>query len=124
MKNLGISLGFVRILISDFQKSAVFYRDVLGLTEDFAVEQYGWTQYNVGAASICTYVVDPNGNEGKPGVDTGMQLRVTDAKAAYELITSRGGKPGKLNTGDDGTVQFTITDPDGNKLSVAQVPTE
>ena len=124
MKNLGVSFGFVKIPVSDFARSTAFYREVLGLDEDFAVEQYGWAQYSVGAASICIYVAGLGGGETKPGIDTGIQLRVTDAKAAYALIKARGGKLGELNSGDDGTVEFDVSDPDGNKLAIAQVPIE
>ncbi len=104
--------------------STTFYRAVLGLSEDFAVEQYGCAQYDAGTASICLYVVGLGGGDAKPGIDTGIQLRVTDAKAAYSLIGNRGGKLGDLNSGDDGTVGFDVFDPDGNKLSIAQVPTD
>lgn len=124
MKNLGISFGFVKIPVTNFAKSAAFYRDVLGLEEDFAVEQYGWAQYSAGNASICLYAAGMGGGNGKPGTDTGIQLRVTDGKAAHAAITQRGGEVGELNTGDDGTVSFDVTDPDGNTLSIAQVPTE
>jgi catechol 2,3-dioxygenase-like lactoylglutathione lyase family enzyme len=124
MKSLGITLGFVKIPVTDFNKSAAFYRDVLGLDEQFAVEEYGWAQYDIGGTGLCLYQIGKGGGQGTPGIDTGIQLRVNDAKAAHALITQRGGNPGKINTGDDGTIAFAITDPDGNKLSVAQVPTE
>lgn len=124
MKNLGLSFGFVKIPVTDFARATAFYRDVLGLEEQFAVEQYGWAQYDVGGTGLCLYVAGMGGGDGKPGVDTGIQLRVSDARAAHALIIQRGGKPGELNAGDDGTVAFTVTDPDGNQLSIAQVPTE
>ena len=124
MKNLSLTFGFVKIPVSDFAKSTAYYRDVLGLEEDFAVEKYGWAQYSAGTASICLYVTGMGGGDVKPGIDTGIQLRVNDAKAAHALITSRGGKVSALNSGDDGTVGFAVTDPDGNKISIVQVPAE
>jgi AraC-like DNA-binding protein/catechol 2,3-dioxygenase-like lactoylglutathione lyase family enzyme len=124
MKNLGISFGFVKIPVTQFAKSAAFYRDVLGLEEQFAVEQYGWAQYDVGGTGLCLYQVGMGGGQGKPGIDTGIQLRVNDAKAAHALITQRGGTTDPIHTGDDGTIGFSVTDPDGNTLSIAQVPAE
>jgi predicted enzyme related to lactoylglutathione lyase len=130
MKHLGISFGFVKIPVTNFAAACVFYRDVLGLEEEFAVEQYGWAQYSAGNASICLYVVGMSQWDGieraakeKAGIDTGIQLRITDAKSAYDAITHRGGKASKLNTGDDGTIAFSVVDPDGNVLGIAQVPT-
>jgi AraC-like DNA-binding protein/catechol 2,3-dioxygenase-like lactoylglutathione lyase family enzyme len=123
MKNLGISFGFVKIPVTDFAKSTAFYREVLGLEEHFAVEQYSWAQYGVGDAAICLYVPGMGAGGGPPGIDTGIQLRVTDALAAHALLTQRGGKPSHPQKGDDGTVLFDIADPDGNVLSIAQVPT-
>ena len=124
MKTLGITIGLVKIPVTDFARATAFYRDVLGLEEQFAVEQYGWAQYSTGPVSLCLYVVGMGGGNGKPGGDVGVQLRVSDAKAAHAIVTSRGGKVGKLEIGDDGTVAFDIYDPDGNKVSVAQVPVE
>jgi catechol 2,3-dioxygenase-like lactoylglutathione lyase family enzyme len=124
MKTLGISLGFVKIPVTDFAKSTAFYRDILGLEEQFAAIEYGWAQYDAGNANICLYQVGMGGGSGKPGIDTGIQLRVNDAKAAHELMVSRGAKLEPIRVGDDGTCAFTVTDPDGNKLDVAQLPAE
>jgi hypothetical protein len=60
----------------------------------------------------------------KESPDVGIQLRVTNAKGAHGLIAQRGGKVSDLHTGDDGTVGFDVIDPDGNQLSVAEVPNE
>ncbi len=132
MKTLGVSFGHVRIPVADLARSATFYRDVLGLAEDFAVEQYGWAQYDAGGVAVCLFVVGQStfptddaalgGPTAKAGIDTGIQLRVTDARAAHAAIAGRGGTVGRLDVGDDGTVAFGVADPDGNKLSVAQVP--
>jgi AraC-like DNA-binding protein/catechol 2,3-dioxygenase-like lactoylglutathione lyase family enzyme len=132
MKTLGVTLGHIKVPVTDLARSAAFYRDVLGLEEDFAVEQYGWAQYGAGDAAICLSVVGRSkfptddavlgGPTARPGIDTGIQLRVTDARAAHAAIVQRGGKVGELHAGDDGSVGFGVADPDGNKLHVAQVP--
>jgi predicted enzyme related to lactoylglutathione lyase len=129
MKSLGVSFGFVKIPVTNFAKSTAFYREVLGLEEDFAVEAYGWAQYRAGNAYVCIYTVgvssfpaDELQVKVKTGIDTGIQLRVKDASKAYTLVKARGGKVSDLRTGDDGTIGFGVSDPDGNTLSIAQVP--
>ncbi len=114
----GASVGFVKIAVSDFARACEFYRETLGLKEDFAVEAYGWAQYATGSVPICLYKEDMGGGGGKPGVDTNIQLRVNDARAAFEQAKEHASDFGE---GDDGTVTFTLTDPDGNTIQVAQV---
>lgn len=114
----GVSVGFIKVPVGDFARACTFYRDSLCLHEDFAVEAFGWAQYSTGSIPICLYKVGMGGGDGKPGGETGIQLRVTDAKAAHAHLKKHAGE---LNIGDDGTVTFNVTDPDGNKLQIAQV---
>lgn len=114
----GAAVGFIKIPVGDFAKACAFYRDSLGLKEDFAVEAYGWAQYSTGSVPICLYKEGMGGGEGKPGGETGVQLRVKDAKAAHAHLKDYAGE---LSEGDDGTVAFKVTDPDGNSMQVAQV---
>ena len=114
---MSYTLGLVKIPVSDFARATAFYRDVLGLTETFAAAEYGWAQYDAGPVPLCLYTVGLGG--GTPGGDTGLQLRTEDAAAAHARLA---GHAGPLQTGDDGTVTFDFTDPDGNRLQVAQVP--
>ena len=113
------TLGLIKIPVSDFARATAFYRDVLGLTETFAVAEYGWAQYDTGAVPLCLYTVGLGGGDAPPGGDTGVQLRTDNAAAAHAGL---GGHAGPLQIGDDGTVGFDVTDPDGNRLQIAQVP--
>ncbi len=115
------TLGLVKIPVTDFARSTAFYRDVLGLTESFAAAEYGWAQYDVGPVPLCVYVVGLGGGNGTPGMDTGVQLRTDDARAAHARLGPHGGP---LEVGDDGTLTFDVRDPDGNRLQVAQVATD
>jgi catechol 2,3-dioxygenase-like lactoylglutathione lyase family enzyme len=114
----GLTVGFVKIPVSDFKQACRFYRDRLGLKEDFAAEAYGWAQYATGSVPICLYQEGMGGGAGKPGVDTGLQLRVADARAAYAHLKDFASDFGE---GDDGSVGFTLSDPDGNKFQILQV---
>lgn len=111
-------LGLVKIPVRDLAVAAAFYRDVLGLPEDFAVEAYGWAQYGIGGAPLCLFVPGMGGGDREPGGETGVQLRVPDARAAYEQVSEH--VEGELTEGDDGAVGFVISDPDGNLIQVIQ----
>lgn len=116
---VGASVGLVKIPVGDFERACAFYRDTLGLHEDFAVPEYGWAQYATGTIPVCLYQVGRGGGDGEPGGETGLQLRVRDARAAHEHLRVHAGR---LQEGDDGTVVFTVKDPDGNAIQVAQQP--
>ncbi|MGE0434697.1 MAG: VOC family protein [Planctomycetota bacterium] len=113
----GAAVGFIKIPVRDFAAACAFYRDTLGLTEDFAVAEFGWAQYATGSVPICIYVAGKGGGEGTPGGETGVQLRVSDARRAHEHLKSHAGE---LTVGDDGTTAFVVRDPDGNRLQIAQ----
>lgn len=114
----GAAVGFVKIPVANFTRARAFYRDTLGLKEEFAVEDFGWAQYSTASVPICLYVEGMGGGAGKPGVDTGVQLRVKNAKAAFEHLKEYASNHGE---GEDGTVTFMLTDPDGNTIQIAQV---
>ena len=105
--------------MSDLARATAFYRNVLGLPETFAAAEYGWAQYDTGPVPLCLYTVGLGGGDGTPGGDTGVPLRTDDAAAAHARL---GGHAGPLQVGDDATVGFDVTDPDGNRLRIAQVP--
>jgi catechol 2,3-dioxygenase-like lactoylglutathione lyase family enzyme len=114
----GASVGFVKIPVGDFARACSFYRDTLGLSEEFAAEAFGWAQYATGSVPICLYQEGMGGGAGKPGVDTGIQLRVSDARGAYEQLRAHASDFGE---GDDGSAGFTLRDPDGNTIQVIQL---
>ena len=114
----GAEVGFVKVPVSDFARSRVFYRDVLGLTEDFAAEEFHWAQFATGGVPLCLYQPGKGGGSGVPGTDTGIQLRVADARAAYDALEEHATEFGE---GADGSAGFTLTDPDGNTIQVLQL---
>jgi catechol 2,3-dioxygenase-like lactoylglutathione lyase family enzyme len=116
------AVGFVKVPVSDIMKAAVFYRDVLGLNEDFVVEEYGWGQFSTGSIPICLYVTGMGGGTREPGGETGIQLRVADVRAAHAKLAAADAVEGELIVGDDGTANFLARDPDGNLIQVAQLP--
>ena len=121
MKNFNPSVQLIKIPITDFDRARTFYRDVLGLEEEFAVEQYGWAQYKAGGIPLCLYVVGKGGGEGKPGGETNFHLAVDDAKSAFATLQKRGAQlPCELVSSDDGGSFFMVADPDGNSFKIVQ----
>ena len=121
MKNESIAIGLVKIPVTDLGRATAYYREILGLAEDFAVEEYGWAQYAVGGAPVCLYVPGMGGGTGEPGGDCGLHLVVDDARALHDTLSTRGADLlGDLSEGDDGTVSFDVRDPDANVIRVMQ----
>ncbi len=117
----GFSLQFVKVPVTDFAAARVFYRDVLGLPEAFAVEAYGWAQYDLGPIPLCLYVAGMGGGEGTPGGEAGFHLQHPDLNAVVKAVTEAGHPPASdIDEGDDGCRGVTLRDPDGNTFKVLQ----
>ena len=114
-------LSLVKIPVTDFARSCAWYREVLGLGEDFAVDEFGWAQYDVGSVPLCLYQVGMGGGDGLPGGDTGLHLTVEDAGELHAALQQRGAQlPGGLETSADGLTFFLVSDPDGNSIKILQ----
>jgi AraC-like DNA-binding protein/catechol 2,3-dioxygenase-like lactoylglutathione lyase family enzyme len=72
MKDMNSTINLVKVPVTDFERSQKFYRDVLGLEEEFAVGQYGWAQYKTGAIPLCLYIVAMGGGDATPGDELGF----------------------------------------------------
>jgi len=121
MKSLNPAVSLIKIPVSDFNRARGFYRDVLGLEEEFAVEEYGWAQYKAGELPICLYVVGKGGGDGTPGGEINFHLAVDNAPQAYALLQQRGcSLPCELVKSDDGGSFFMVADPDGNTFKICQ----
>jgi predicted enzyme related to lactoylglutathione lyase len=89
MTDLDLTLNLLKIPVIDFKRACAFYRDILGLEEDFAVEEYGWAQYQLGDVPLCLYVVGMGGGDGKPGNELNFHLAVDDAPKALAALKSK-----------------------------------
>lgn len=121
MKNFAPTIQLVKVPVTSLERACAFYRDVMGLEQEFAVEEYGWAQYILGDIPLCLYVVGRGGGEGEPGGEMDFHLSVDDVKKAYDTLKDRGATFAcDLVTGDDGSSFFMIADPDGNAFKVMQ----
>ena len=116
-----VKVGLVKIPVTDFKAATHYYREVLGLVEEFAVEVYGWAQYQTNSIPLCLYVVGQGGGDGVPGGDTGFHLEVNNIETFYAEIQKRGGQfASDIVQSNDGGMFFVLRDPDGNTFKVIQ----
>lgn len=114
-------IGLVKTPVTDFEQATRYYREVIGLEEEFAVEAYGWAQYKTGSIPLCLYVTGQGGGEGEPGGETGFHLVVDQLELFYEGVTTRGGRfASEIVKSADGGMFVVIQDPDGNTFKVMQ----
>lgn len=115
------TIGLVKIPVTDFEAATAYYRETIGLEEEFAVEAYGWAQYKTGNLPLCLYVVGMGGGDGTPGHEVGFHLKVDDAQTFYDAIKTRGGQfASEIVESNDGGKFFLLQDPDGNTFKVIQ----
>jgi predicted enzyme related to lactoylglutathione lyase len=119
-----MTVGFVKVFVSDFERALRFYTDTLGLEIDFS-DGTNWAQFVTGAEvslAIEKCAADRVEQGSKlVGRFVGVTLMVDDIAGQYERLTKAGvtfsGKPEKQHFG--GTLAH-LHDPDGNVLTLMQ----
>jgi predicted enzyme related to lactoylglutathione lyase len=120
------TLEVVVLPVSDIDRAIEFYRDKVGfeLDHDTNTEQMHVVQLTP-RGSGCSIVIGdlPSQNEMAPGSMRGLQLVVSDARAAREELTSRGVECSEITVFDtrDGGTFFGFSDPDGNTWAVQEL---
>jgi catechol 2,3-dioxygenase-like lactoylglutathione lyase family enzyme len=117
------TLEVIVLPVADIERSIAFYRDQLGfvLDHDTQTPQMRVVQLTP-SGSGCSIVLGMSQME--PGSMKGLQLVVSDATAARELLLSRGVEVSELTVFDaarDGGTFFFFDDPDGNSWAVQQM---
>ena len=114
-------LGLLKIPVTDLERAAAFYRDVLGFTEVFVVVEYGWGQFQVDELPIALYVPGMGGGDRQPGGSIDFHLEVSDVEACHDAWVEQGAViPAGVVRSDEGSSFFEVTDPDGNALKITQ----
>ncbi|MEE8601535.1 VOC family protein [Euzebya tangerina] len=130
------TLEVIQIPVSDVDSAIAFYRDQVGFILDFAMgEGEGRLAQLTPPGSGCSIQVSRQQSGSAPGTVHGMQLVVSDLRAARRELIGRGvdaspimffGMDGVQRTATDdddlnnsGFVSFT--DPDGARWAVQQI---
>jgi catechol 2,3-dioxygenase-like lactoylglutathione lyase family enzyme len=120
------TLEVVILPVSDLARSVEFYRDKVGfdLDHDTVTENMHIAQLTP-RGSGCSIVMGdlPSQNEMAPGSMRGLQLVVSDARAAREELLARGVEASDITVFDprDGGTFFGFSDPDGNTWAVQEL---
>jgi lactoylglutathione lyase len=117
-----MKIGFVRVFVSDFQKSLDFYTKTLGMELDYSDGTH-WAQFKNGEdVSLAIERCEPNRTEAGSklvGRFVGVTLMVDDLSKTFAALKAKGvqfsGPPEKQQWG--GTLT-NLHDPDGNILTL------
>ena len=111
-------LAYTVMYVDDIEKCAAFYRDVLGIPIDYAVE--GWTQFQSNGAAL---VLHPRLEHQKAQAGDGavhVTFRVNDLDAEYERLNKHGVKfiapPATAAFGK----HTTLLDPENNPIDLIE----
>lgn len=82
-------------------------------------EGFRWIELAPPGATTSIAIV-PCGDDLPTGVDTGIRLVTPDARAARARVIELGMSAGELLDWETAPLMFSFTDPDGNRLYVAE----
>lgn len=108
------------LYVSDVEKSAPFYRDVLGFDFLGFANSKGQPYYaEMAAARVKFGLHEPTSSsqEAKVGQQR-LYFRVRDLRAHRARVLARGGEPGEIKV-TSWMDMFTVRDPDGNEVVFA-----
>ena len=100
--------------VRDLEAGRTFYREVLGFEEVFVDFEDGWSRLRHGAMEIALAEGDPDESSGVAHVD------VRDVKAEAERLRAAGVEVGVVFELHGQIRLLDVTDPDGNRVQLAQ----
>jgi catechol 2,3-dioxygenase-like lactoylglutathione lyase family enzyme len=113
----------VAIPVTDQDRARDFYVDVLGFEkhEDIVVgEGFRWVELRPAGSAVGVALVAPEPDV-PVGVDTGIRLAVSDARAMHAVLVDAGLRVGELLLWDGAPPMFVFSDLDGNRLYIVEV---
>ena len=121
MPDRSFELSLLKIPVLDITVSAPFYRDGLGLEEQFVAAEYGWAQFQAGDLPIALYKPGIGGGNRTPGGSVDFHLSAPDLEGlqmrlqAFDPTLKIG-----IFKNDDGSETLEFSDPDGNEIEVSR----
>jgi len=120
-KQILTSVTTVAIPVSDQDRSKELYEH-LGLTATMDTELqpgFRWIELALPGRGTTLSLVT-TGDALPAGIDTGIRLTTTDARAAHEAVRGLGLDAGELLDWETAPLMFSFLDPDGNRLYVSE----
>jgi predicted enzyme related to lactoylglutathione lyase len=120
-------LELVAVPVSDVDRAKAFYTEQAGFNADHdhtVSEEMRFVQLTP-PGSACSILLStglPEMSSMTPGTVKGLHLVVEDIAAAREELLGRGVEVGDLMPVGGGVTYAGITDPDGNTLTLQQMP--
>jgi catechol 2,3-dioxygenase-like lactoylglutathione lyase family enzyme len=122
MTNLFTKLHTVAIPVKDQDRTKATLED-LGFTTTMDKElQPGlrWVELAFSDGEGATLSLVNAGDELPTGMDTGIRLLTTDARAAHKLVSGKGLDVGELLDWESTPLMFSFLDHDGNRFYVSE----
>lgn len=113
----------IAVPVSD-QDGAVRLLEQLGFEVHFDAELrpgFRWIEMGLPTGGATISLVR-SGADLPAGVDTGIRLATSDARAAHDLVRKLGLEAGELLEWETAPLMFTFVDPDGNRFYVTEAP--
>jgi len=120
---MNFELQLVQVPVSDVDRAKAFYTERAGFTADADVvvsEDLRFVQLTP-PGSACSIALGTGTTDMEPGSIEGLQLVVSDVRAAREELDERGVEVSEVQEYDWGSFVY-FSDPDGNGWAVQQTP--
>jgi catechol 2,3-dioxygenase-like lactoylglutathione lyase family enzyme len=122
MTNLFTKLHTVAIPVVDQDRTKALLED-LGFTTTMDKQLqpgFRWVELAFPDHQGATLSLVTAGDELPSGIDTGIRLLTTDARAAHELVSGKGLDVGELLDWESTPLMFSFLDHDGNRFYVSE----
>ena len=122
MTNCFTKLQTVAIPVDDQDRTKALLED-LGFTTMMDEELqpgFRWVELAVPDGEGATLSLVRAGDELPAGIDTGIRLLTTDARAAHALVSGKGLDVGELLDWESAPLMFSFLDQDGNRFYVSE----
>ena len=122
MTDLFTKLLTVAIPVADQDRTKALLED-LGFTTTMDQELqpgFRWVELAFPHGEGATLSLVTAGDELPAGIDTGIRLLTTDARAAHELVSSKGLGVGELLDWESAPLMFSFLDHDRNRFYVSE----
>lgn len=119
------TLEVVQVPVTDLDRAIAFYRDQTGFILDHRTTagDMDFAQLTPPGSGCSIVIGNPSRQRMEPGSLHGLQLVVSDARAARRELVERGVDAGEVTVIDprDGGTLFGFSDPDGNSWTVQEL---